>query len=784
MKHCNRTQLARAVSKALAGSVIVAGIVAPAQAQEALEEIIVTATKRSASLQDLPLSVSVLDSQKLEELFVNGFEDYISQIPTVSFTSNGPGYAQLYMRGINSGGDGNHSASMPSVGVYLDEQPITTIAQVLDIHMYDIARIETLSGPQGTLYGQGSQSGTMRIITNKPEIGELSSAYAVRATTTKSGEMGYGIDGFINLPISDNAAIRLVGWHKSDGGYIDNIPSSLTFAASGLTVDNSAVVEEDFNDSDISGARALLKVDLNDNWTVTPGIMFQDAEATGVWTHDPEDLDDLQAQRFFIDSQDESWYQATLTVDGNIGDLNLVYAGSYLDRDVDSLYDYTGYAEYLEDLYASYGYYCVYYDPLGACANPSQFVVGDETFTRASHEIRLQSGQDSRFRWIAGAFIQKQEHNFDLQWVVPDMNSADSVIQGGKTTWQTFQVRTDRDEALFGEVSYDFTENLSGTAGVRFFNYENSLYGFNGFIGHCTGSYVDGDFVEDRVNGTPQFPCFDTRVLDDVSEGDDQSYKVNLNYQLDDEKMIYVTYSEGFRSGGVNRARVPGIPKYNPDWVFNYEFGWKTTWLDGRLRFNGAVYFLEWDDFQFGFLDFTVSNLTIVQNVGQAETTGLEFDLTLAATDNLTLAFSASYNDAELVESFWRRDEDRVAGEAPTAPEGTEMPYVPEIQFTASGRYSLDVGSLPGHLQLVVSHIGDSWNDLEVAPRLKQDSYTLVNASFGIQGEAWSLDFYGNNLTDERAQIDRLDPGYASTVDTTIAVNRPRSFGIRFGQKF
>lgn len=300
MNNFKPNPVARAVSLALAGSVISTAYIAPAEGAAALEEIVVTASKRESSLQDLPISVQVLDNQKLEDFFVNGFEDYIAQIPTVSFISNGPGYAQVYMRGISSGGDGVHSGSMPSVGVYLDEQPITTINQVLDVHIYDIARIETLSGPQGSLYGQGSQAGTLRIITNKPEIGSSESGYDVRATTTRSGEMGYGIDGFINIPISDRAAIRLVGWHKNDGGYIDNVPSSITYAASGIVKDNAAVVEEDFNDGEVTGARALLKLDLNEDWTVTPGLIYQKAEATGVWYHDPEDLGDLQIGRAHV----------------------------------------------------------------------------------------------------------------------------------------------------------------------------------------------------------------------------------------------------------------------------------------------------------------------------------------------------------------------------------------------------------------------------------------------------------------------------------------------------
>ena len=179
MRKFNRKHLTQSISMALVGSVVAATVVVPAQAQEddsgLLEEVIVTAQKREQNLQDVAVSIQVLGNEQLENLNVRSFEDFINYLPTVSYTSQGgpggPGFGQVYMRGIASGGDGNHSASMPSVGYYLDEQPVTTINQVLDIYMYDIARVETLAGPQGTLYGQGSQSGTIRIITNKPEIG-------------------------------------------------------------------------------------------------------------------------------------------------------------------------------------------------------------------------------------------------------------------------------------------------------------------------------------------------------------------------------------------------------------------------------------------------------------------------------------------------------------------------------------------------------------------------------------------------------------------------------------
>ena len=790
MKLYQRTSLSRAVSAALTGSVLAATAILPAQAQEqpdqGLDEIIVTAQKRSENLQDIGVSVQVLGNAQLEDLNVDGFEDYIEFLPAVSYSSNGPGYGILYMRGISSGGDGVHSGSMPSVALYLDEQPLTTINQVLDLHIYDIARIETLPGPQGTLFGQGSQAGTLRIITNKPVLEEFQGSYDLGIDTVSEGDLGYTLEGMLNVPITERAAVRLVGWHKEEGGYIDNVPDSLTYAASGITIDNSEVVEEDFNTVETSGARAMLRIDLNDNWTFSPSVMYQQQEVKGLWAHDPEDTGDLQVVRYFPDGQDEDWIQAAGILEGDItDDLQFVYAVSTLDRDVDSTYDYTGYAEYIEAYYASIDYACYHYEADGTCADPSQFVLSDERFTRLSHEARLQSSDEERFRWIVGAFTQKQVHDFDLQWIVPDMNPANSVIENGVTTWQTYQIRTDRDEAYFGEATFDFTDALSFTAGVRHFKYDNRLYGFNGFLGHCTGFFNDdGIFVEDRDNGTPQYPCFETRILDDQTKGSGNSWKGSIEYRVSDDALVYATYSEGFRSGGVNRARLERIEKYRPDWVYNYEIGWKSTWQDGRLRFNGAAYLLDWEDFQFGILDFAVSNITIVRNLGEARTIGTEFDLAWLASDALHLTFAGSYNHAELRNSFWFDPADRVAGLPPDVVEGSEMPFVPEWQFTTTGRYTLDFGPFPGYVQAAVAYTGASWSDLVVDTRLRQDAYTLVNVSTGIETDTWSLDLFISNLTDERAQIDRYDPGYPSLIDTRTVTNRPRSIGIRFGQRF
>ena len=779
-----------------------------------LEEIVVTAQKRTENLQDVPLSVQVLGNTQLENLNVNGFEDYVKYLPTVSFTQSRPGMAQVYMRGVVSGSNGNHSASMPSVGVYLDEQPITTINEILDLHMYDISRVETLSGPQGTLFGASSQAGTVRIITNKPEIGEFSAGYDVAASTTKSGEMGYTLEGYVNIPVSDQAAVRLVGWHESQGGYIDNVPSTLTFPSSFITINNDEFAEENFNDVETTGARASLKLDLNENWTVTPNVIYQEQHSTGVFSHDP-DVGDLQVTRYAKDDYDEKWVQAGLTIEGQIGDLDVVYAGAYLDRDRLSEYDYTGYSEYwlsyYEYYYAGAGY-CLYYNAAGGCADPTQLVTGDEKYKKFSQELRIQSPQENRFRWIAGLFYQKQTHNFDLRWIVPDSDPAGSVVPQSEGTnpafdwqtvvWQTRQVREDRDKAFFGEIAYDISDDLTITAGIRAFKFDNTLYGFNGFLRHCTGFYVDGEFVQDSA-GEVQYPCFDTRILDGQKKDSGQTYKVNLTYTVDNDKLVYATYSEGFRPGGVNRARVPNIPGYDPDYVYNYEFGWKTQWMDNRLRFNGAFYHLNWDNVQFSFLDFAVSNLTIIQNVGKSRTNGAEFDLDFAASENLTLSLSASYNDAKLGVDYFRDASD------PTsliAPKGTRMPFVPKVQFSASARYTQDIAGMPAFAMASLSHTGGSYSDLDVSTnydqfyyddgvlsfkdtslRSWQEAYTVVSLSAGIDGDNWSLGIFADNIFDTRAEIQRGDSVYTvfySQMDSLNQTIRPRTIGIRFGQKF
>ena len=290
-----------------------AGVAHAQQAEQGtLEEVVVTAQKRSEDLQKVPISLTVLGGEKLDQLQVKSFDDYAKFLPSVSFESFGPGQAQLYFRGIATAGDGLHAGSLPSTGLYVDEIPVTTIAGSLDMHVYDVSRVEALAGPQGTLYGASSLSGTLRIITNKPDPSKFSAGYDVKGGKFAKGDPVGGIEGFVNLPLTDNIAVRLVGYVDYQGGYIDNIPATNSYqrtlggvgggASSPCSRNNfggavadpcsaaptANVVKSNANDVTSSGGRAALRVNLNDSWTITPTVMYQYQKSNGDFTYNPK----------------------------------------------------------------------------------------------------------------------------------------------------------------------------------------------------------------------------------------------------------------------------------------------------------------------------------------------------------------------------------------------------------------------------------------------------------------------------------------------------------------
>ncbi|HEX3950338.1 MAG TPA: TonB-dependent receptor [Steroidobacteraceae bacterium] len=758
----------------------------------ALVEVVVTAQKRAENLQDVPLSIQAFGTAQLEELGINSFDDYAKYLPSVSFQKVGnPSVEHTYFRGVSSGGDGNHSGSQPSVGMYLDEQPVTTIDGNLNIHIYDIERVEALAGPQGTLYGASSQSGTIRIITNKPDPSGFKAGYDVGVNQVAHGGVGYSVEAFVNLPLTDIAAVRLVGWDVHDAGYIDNVHGAVTFPTSGIVFDNAPFVKKDYNTVETKGGRAALKVNINDNWTILPTVMGQVQQTDGDFAYNPA-LGDLEVQHWFPQNIHDSWVQSALTVEGKIGNFDLVYAGAYLTRNTHEQSDYTDYSLYYDSAYGKY-----FVDNAGALINPAQTIIGRDHYTKYSHELRFSTPKDAPVRFVGGLFLERQVHEILQDYVVDNGDPLGSVAPNDVsvpgwpgTLWLTDQERVDRDRAIFGELTWDITEQLSVSAGLRHFTYDNSLQGFYGFSSNFS-SHTGVAICFLPLEPFHGAPCSD---LDRGTSGSGNSPKVNLTYKIDHDHMIYATYSKGFRPGGVNRNGGGTLPPYQPDYLKNYEFGWKTTWLDNRLRFNGAFFREDWSNFQFSYLG--PNSLTIITNAGQARIDGLESDLEFAATQNLLLSGGFSLLDAKLTQTFCG---DPTICNAPDfdsstyeqyAASGTRLPVTPKFKGNVTGRYSFPVGSFKGDVQASAVYVGKRTSDLRTLPANTlgdMPSYTVVDLSAGMEIRNFHYQVYLDNAFDKRAVLNKYaecDVLLCGAISTYIVPNQPRTIGVKFGQKF
>ncbi len=790
----------------LASAIFAALPAAHAQTQDqagALEEVVVSAQKRTEDLQSVPLSVTAISTAKLEELHVTDFADYIKFLPSVTSQGGGagggaagPGFGHVIMRGISSDSTFNHSGPLPTVGTYLDEQPITTIQGALDVHIYDIERVEALAGPQGTLYGASSEAGTLRIITNKPDPRAFKAAYEAEINTIDHGDPGGVVQGFVNVPLSDTAAVRLVAWGTHTGGYIDNVRATRTYPQFDITIDNDAVAKNKYNDVTTYGARAALKVDLNDNWTVTPIVMGQETKAYGFSAYNPL-VGDLALTHFTPDYADDHFIDAALTVQGKISNFDLTYAGSYLKRNDITHTDYSDYSLAYDISIPSYTSPMV--DNSGNQIAPTQQIWGKDRYKKQSHELRLQSPADQRLRFIAGLFYQRQEHGIEQRYVVDNLAQSLWVTGWPDTWWLTEQVRVDRDYAAFGEVTFDITPSLALTGGVRLYWYDNSLAGFRGFglnnpLGPGSGLGEAGvcDFTV-QFHGAP---CLS---FDKDTQGHGNTPKVTLTYKIDASRMVYATYSKGFRPGGINR--VGDLPPYQADFLKNYEIGWKTSWANNRLRFNGALFWEDWDNFQFSFLG--ANSVTQIANAGAARVKGVESELSWAVVPGFTLSTGLSLLDPKITQDYCgaiNADGSPITGNpcpangshdtpyAPLAPEGTQLPGTSKFKANVVARYEFAMAGFEAHAQGAFVYQSAEWDDMRIEQRTalgQQPAFGALDLSFGLAKNQSKLDLFVENVLDRRGQVYRFTQcNSCSIVANYVVPIQPRTIGLRFGQTF
>ena len=522
-------QLAMAISAAIAAAQN------PAAADDALPEIIVTARKRAENLQDVPISVQVIGNAEISRAGLTTLDDTIRMLPSVSSVSQAPGAGKLVFRGV---ADTNRTFySDTSAALYLDEQPLTQPTQTPEPRMVDIERVESLAGPQGTLYGGSAQSGTLRIVTMKPDPTKFEAIADVTLADGSDGEGSYDASGVLNLPLmQDKLAIRLVGFAAEDGSFIDNVlggyaGDEIVVGPGDMGVTNARFVEENSSGgATYKGGRAALRWLASDNWTITPSVTYQDVSTSGNFDDSPGFAGDLAKVRFAPEQRDDTWTQVGFTVEGDLGFAQLVSATSYFTRDV----------------YLQPGQHGLRQLPVRRWRMPAYDFgpqpVGlgwtqNQDTRRISQEFRLSHGGE-KWSWLAGLFFEHFQDHWDFRSRVQDYESTPAfaywtnyyTIQPGATQDGFYEANnklTTEQYAVFGEVTYTLDDHWSFTGGARWFDNKR-----------------DRDYFIDT-------PVSVVNTSENPKESDsDITYKASVQYKFDEQKLLYLLYSQGYRNGG------------------------------------------------------------------------------------------------------------------------------------------------------------------------------------------------------------------------------------------
>lgn len=811
-----------------------------------IEEVVVTARKKTESLQDVPLSVSALRESALDEKGISVFEDYLLQLPSVTAGGSGPGTSTIYIRGLASTTPNLTTAGVaglaPNVSFYLDEQPLAQPGRNLDVYAADMARIEVLAGPQGTLFGASSQAGVVRMITNKPVIGETSGNVEVESRFMPDGDSGAKVELVGNIPIGESTAARLVAYRDKKGGYIDQVAGTLdvsqsarfrpagTIRQNGLPVNSSrggfqagadlsgatlnkagAIVKDDANELTYEGFRASVAHEINESWDALFTVAQQTIEADGVFFVDPT-LGDLEIQRYTEDKIEDEYDNMSLTLEGSIGDLEVVYAGAYTDRTTDQMVDYTDYLfvgqylpYYICDYYVTYTSNAPGNVPTGTCGAPNLLVDSTTNLEVTSHEFRINADLSDTTSLTAGVFISDTEltelnlFNYptsvenDITYAAnyPLTNtSATGSINNASPGWYSAGPfsepviffndirRTDEQRGIFGELSFATSDTTELSIGARWYDIEvdfegsaNSSFG-NGF-GNTDqqkyGSNLSAQYAPGNSNGYP-----------DKAETDGVIGKVTYSWKPNDDSMYYLTWSEGFRPGLLNRpaGRTNSDGSYtipaaiDSDEITNYEFGWKSVLQDGQLRFNGSLFFVDVSGLQSTIFDPSIVNLFFSDNAADAEIKGVEGDFIYYTETGLILSGAFSLLDTEITKSLIPTGDIIV---------GQELAFAPGFQGNISARkeWDLEAGNT-GYWQAQFTMSDKSYSDIMAPNRAEQDSYNLLNLRAGITNDDWFAEMYVDNVTDERAEISNT-----FVFDRQrVAIIRPLTVGLRYKLKF
>jgi iron complex outermembrane recepter protein len=717
-----------------------------------LEEIVVTATRRSERLQDVPLSISVLSQEELTQKGIVGFEGIARETPGAVLNVASDNNARLTARGISTNGWG--AGLQTTTTIYLDELPLSTIGNTVTLNpnLYDIERVEFLRGPQGTLFGSGSLSGALRILTKTPDLTNYdASALVDIGHTPDGGGMRQRYNGMVNIPlIADKLALRVVGFHRDEEGYLDNV---------GTGVENSNSLED-------SGGRAILLWEPTDRLSVRLLGSYEDSHPEDASLSNPT-LGERKRYSVRPDlyTSETQVYNATL---------NYRFDGA--DLTSSSTYSIA------EGLFAV--------DLAGTFARAIPFYLYDvyETNTFVQ-EARLVSEQGERFDWVVGAFYLDR----DVDIVGKQQSSPEFLAARGITglpadaTFNAFGSDTNTYElAGFGELAYHFTEQLTLTGGLRYGKYGGTL---------DTDAGYNSAYFAYALGGVraplPLMPVAATSTRFDSAQR--TSWKASLGYEPSRDLTTYVTVSTGYRTPVYN-ARAGSVSIVNPndlvipagagsDDLTNYEIGLKARWLDGKLTTNLAAYYIDWRNIQVQ-ANRPSDSVQFSTNVGRAASQGLEAEITLTPVRGLTFGLNVALNEAEVKELTVQ--EAVISG----AEKGSRLAS-PRVQGSFFGTYNYHFGdAITGFSSFQIAHVGSFPNGFPNTPGRQgvrnplygmTDDYTYINLQTGLGINKMTATVYVENLGNSDGVV-YIHP--ESFVDSRFTILRPRTYGVRFGYQF
>ena len=744
---------------ALALTIALPTLAAAAAADNEVEELVVTARKRDEALIDVPFSVNAMSEAKMRSTGATNIEDISRNVAGFTVQNLGPGQSQVAIRGISAG---QLARDLPGVkeqvGIYLDESVISLSLFTPDLDLFDLNRLEVLRGPQGTLFGSGSLSGTVRYITNQPSMAGVESAIEGTVNSVSHGSTGGDLKGMVNLPIGDKAALRITAYASKFPGFID-------------AVQPNGGMKEDVNDGERVGFRAALKLQLTDNLTVTPRLIYQDVTVHGfnrvdefnilanpyTTTRPKVTLGNLRQFTQLEERFDDTFKLADITASLDLGAMTLTSVSSHTERNVLVLRDATALTASITG--GSIGLPFNVYS-LNA---PLRDTTKVKLFTQ---EIRLASNEAEKLDWLVGLFYSDMDRNYGQFLDVAGFTAATGI--------PTASVRAPTDAlyystvpykltqyAAFGEATYHASDKLDITAGLRLARYEEKRK-----------LTFDGIFADQNID----FPG--------VVKADDFAPRVIVSYKATDNVTLNGQVSKGFRLGGVNDPLNKPLcspadlttfgklakPAFDNESVWNYEAGLKAKLPDGAGSFTMAAFYSDIENLQ-ATVDAGSCSSRIIVNVPKARSTGVEAEFNTRLNDNFDMALSASINNSELTSSV----KDATGAVLQALRDGNRLPTVPKFQAAAALGYvrPMDNG-WTAFSNLSVQYVGDRYTqiaDQENDPRtvtlfnvgapsvstmafqLKLPSYTIANLRIGVRSDSWEGAIFVNNLTDETAKL-------------------------------